>query len=345
MKPQVRPPDPDNGTYILGCNDPENLMQAPRMGLAGVHLFAGGSGSGKTTLLFQMIKAMQSGAKFFGHPTQNHKLVYTSLDRTELETEFTADRVGVDPKSVPHYRFGMEAANPNDGDYRLERLILGALELHPDLKILVVDGITLFAMHGKINDYQAMALWYQRVGDFCRKHGICLIGITHSPKSRAGQEITDARQMAIGSVATPGSVGTLLVIESKSDSLWKLHFLSRDLPDECITVTKDDVRGTLIEVPANMSNNEISVISMAAKWALGAAQPAGDVIKALRASGLSRATCYRTLDSLVAKGTIYKPKHGFYARTPVEERVDAAEHNRAEQAGELVPFETGSFMA
>lgn len=337
MKPQERPPDPPNNVYILGNPNAEAVPPTPTMGLHQVHLFAGSSGTGKTTVLFQLIDCMKRGEPFFGRPTQWHPTVYATIDRTELETELTAERVGLPRDFVPHYRFKFVRADPEDkDDHRIERLILGCKNLHPDMKILIIDGITLFAVHGKINDYQEMAGWYQRIGDFARDHDICIIGVTHTPKQREGNKILDPRQMIIGSSSQGGCSGSLFVIESTGKDRWKMHILPRDLPEDDIEITKDD-RGRLIEVPSTANNRESTALAIIGAFAPDAPIPAAVLLEKFKESGIGRSKAFQAISLLYAQGKIYKPSYGHYARTRIEYQADAAQLAADESAPPFDP--------
>lgn len=247
------PPRLAAGDYILGnpYDEGSAMVAMPR---EGVHLISGSSGSGKTTLLFTMIKHMQEGKPFMGYPTKNVPLVYLSMDRTGAQTENTMDRVGLARNAFPYFRCRLDMPDMSqDEDDRLHEVIRAGLIQRPDAKLIIIDGFTMLAPHGRMNDYLSMAVSLQRTTDFLAERDIALIGLTHSPKQRADNKIPDPRQLVIGSTATPGSCASVIVVEKMShkpgDYRRRITIMARDLPEET-KIMNIDSTGQMVEEEA-----------------------------------------------------------------------------------------------
>jgi KaiC/GvpD/RAD55 family RecA-like ATPase len=68
-----------------------------------ISLVLGPSGAGKTTWLLQFIQAWYRGDPLFSRPVCPSEFLFLSFDRSEDSLERTAERLGLDLKTLPHW--------------------------------------------------------------------------------------------------------------------------------------------------------------------------------------------------------------------------------------------------
>lgn len=340
--------------FIIGSLEPDGKPFMPRHG---VHVIGGASGAGKTTFLFQLLTTMRREGTFFGRPTRNLKIAYATLDRDYAETDETLERMGIDKTQWPIYQYDLRLALQSDiDDHRIEVLLDSIHKLQPAAEVIIIDGIMMVAMHGRINEYQAMAFWFGRIKQWCNRHNIAVIGLVHSTKNKKGQEITDPRQMVLGSVASAGVLGSMLIFQSANkEDHYKLHFIGRNTATDTVDVEKD-ANGLIIESPKDSAKNQSALFDIMGQWPPNTPVALSVILAETAKKNLSRATTCRALTAAVAAGELYKPAFGKYARhalspedQPAQSTAAAAsEAPGAEQsatAGISKTDETGSFAA
>jgi hypothetical protein len=327
--------------YILGPDPGTKGEGFAVMPLGRIHILAGASGTGKTRWLFQLIDAMAKGEDFMGYKTQWHPMVYCAFDRQVDEQEETMRAVGLDPGIVPHEWLRVPDLPRDQGqkDRRLEEIVRGLINKYPATKIFIFDALYILAAHGQMNNYVIMAEWLQRIGEMCREQGITVIGVVHSSKQRKGNEITDPRYAAQGSVATGGFTSCQVVAESPSteDPEKRLiHIYPRNAPQATFPLVMNN-KGILVP---DLGDEDSKIYFLETRVFGGLKEGKliafAEIWEACRKSGMSKSTLNRYLDKLIDQGKIVKSGRGLYCQATPRE-VPPPEGDDA------VPFEPGDY--
>lgn len=302
--------------YILGPDPSQGgFAMVP---LRRVHMLAGASGTGKTRWLFQLLKAMYAGENFMGFQTQRHPVVYCAFDRQVDEQEETMRAVGLDPALVPHKWLKVPDL-PRDKsrkDDRFEIIVRDLKNEFPATTIFIFDALYILAAHGEMNNYVIMAEWLQRLGEMCRAQDITIIGVVHSPKQRKGNEITDPRYTAQGSVATGGFTSTQIVIESPSQDdpdKRMIHIYPRNAKEDHISMVMGEGGIFGIDEAEEDGNLFYLETTIMAGLAPGAAIPLRDIASTMKSKlNVSKSATQRYLGALVECGKVCKYGRGMY---------------------------------
>ncbi len=155
-----------------------------------VHLIAGPSGGGKTTFLFNMIRQWQNGQPVLNHASHPKDFYYISLDRSEQLVRNRMEAEGIDPDTIPHLSLRKSST--------WEKV----LSIVPaTTKVLFIDGFSRLCPGGKPNDYNTVADFLAKLGDYCVEKDITIIGVVHATKVKEGESFLEPQPPK--SISTP----------------------------------------------------------------------------------------------------------------------------------------------
>lgn len=275
-----------------------------------VNLIGGASGAGKTRMIFQLIKASQEGTDFLGMKTVPTKWAYVSGDRGAESVEETMEDIGV---KIPI--FSMVDKNLVCGD-----LIKKVFPQLPTFlgympEIIFVDGFTSMVPGGDPNDYDSVAKWLANLQRYCQKLNLSILGSAHATKAREGDMIRDARQRILGSTAWAGFSQDIIILDrifkKNQENLRTINILRRNGKEEII-------QGIFNEGRLELDTTADDKLDGAAFVLEGLIPPPGSsfdshILEHLaKSKGISRASFYRWLHSLVEDHRVIKENKGSY---------------------------------
>src|SRR5205823_3740266 len=110
------------------------------------------------------------GEPLFGYQSRPEPFVYISCDRSADGVLRTFDRLGIDPAQCPFF-----GAADKPGLTTIRAVINYALKLHPEARVLVVEGFAAMVPGGQTNDYTAVAKYLKSLTRFCKQKRITII--------------------------------------------------------------------------------------------------------------------------------------------------------------------------
>lgn len=274
-----------------------------------VHFIIGPSGSGKTRFSFQFMRDWAAGKPFHGHACHPYPFAYVSCDRSLDSVKRTLDDL-----SIPHDAFLM-FSDVDDKLNNLESIVAKARTLDPKVEVLFIDGFVSLLPGGKINDYNAVAGWLKDLNRLCKRLHITLIGISHTAKTKEGEDYLRPREKALGSVAFGGFADAFLVLlpvdtEERTSSRRRLMILPRQGKTECHEYEFNEKGELLPAGPSLIPDPGTRVRSFVL------AMPVGSVFTYEELIGigkLSKSQLHRILGDLIRKGLVERCGKGEYA--------------------------------
>lgn len=325
--------------YFLSPGTPDRFL-AKRQ----VNLIGGASGAGKTRLIFQLIKASTEGTDFMGMKTTPIKWAYVSGDRGAESVEETMESIGV---KIPI--FSMVDMDMVCGSLTKKVFphLPGFLGYMPDM--IFVDGFTSMVPGGEPNNYDAVAKWLASLQRYCQKLNLAILGSAHATKVREGDQIMDPRQRILGSSAWAGFAQDIIILDrvfkkDEGDSR-VLNILRRNGREEVIKVVFKDGR---LEIDNSVTEKaEGAAFVLEGLLTVGAKFESSMMEHLARQKGVSRATYYRWLHSMVECGRLVKETKGTYlvAAGPTEDILGNYETSKQSEEGQTNHGQDGSHRA
>lgn len=301
-----------------------------------INLLAGASGVGKTALIAYMARCLIHGEPLLGHqPQPVPGVCYISTDRRwDDGADHWFKLMGV--SDLPHY------ALTQDRGFDLKRFSQVRAGLHAQVFdealtkagagpgwVVFADPIALF-MGGDMNNYVRImqaSLFLRRVVE---DRQVCVIGVDHSSKQKGEQDRYVRLQDRIGgSMAKLAYADTQMYLaspdETDSDAytfLWNPHYA----PSQTFSLRKDN-RGLFVPVHDLTAVTAPLLTPEEAPIYHEIPEPP-QAISTAELVGLfadsSRATLWRRLTSLEAKGYVRQPRRGAWSRaTPTAPSTSA----------------------
>lgn len=192
---------------------PTEFIANPILPTRLVHLLAGASGSSKTTYLFQNLPKYERGEAWDGgFQTKPGKYLYIACDRPLREADDTLRRIGIDPDTVTRFSLVDEKNKHFRQNYKA--LFAHVVQNYPDIQLLVIDAIYVLTPSGKYSDNASVNDFLTEMAILCDKHGLTIIGTTHSPKMKEGDTYLQARECILGAIGWGGFASTVMYIHS-----------------------------------------------------------------------------------------------------------------------------------
>jgi hypothetical protein len=243
-----------------------------------IHLIAGPSGAGKSTLLLQFIQDWSQGKSFFDHASYPEPFLYVSGDRSADGVRRTLSRVGIDASAFPLFPV-IEKTEVEE----IENIIELALGRFPSARVLFIEGLGSLVSGGKTNDYSSVAKFLKKLTRMCKKRKLTIIGVIHSAKTKKGEEYSNPREKALGSVAWGAYSETIIYVEpvdpqNPADTLRRVQILPRNAKSESFDMKLDE-NGRLIPASPKMPPQPL-LLSFLAKLGEGKDFTTEEVLKA-----------------------------------------------------------------
>lgn len=174
-------------------------------------IIAGESASGKTTIVTGLVHAVSRGQKYLGTPVQMGATLYLAVEdaagvKKRLET---FERKTDQPLYSPVYIVDHGIDFSRTEDFHAVREIIGTCQEQSGHKIRLVVIDTLSKCLGSLseNDSSDMNFLFGGLEEICRRTGVTVLGIHHTPKSDAGQ--------LRGSGAIQGAAHSVLMVKGR----------------------------------------------------------------------------------------------------------------------------------
>lgn len=183
-----------------------------------INLIYGPPGSGKTRLMFDLFQCIIKASKFLGQFNVSClDFAYATYDRSEKKTRKLLEEFDLSNIMYKSLR-NVKSASQTHEDVPIDQLP----SLFPSAKVIAVDGFGLTIPGGKCNDYSVMGNYLRWCGTVAEKKGVAFLFSLHTPKQKTNSQITNARQMALGSTILSGIAEGMIYID---------HYDSMDLDD------------------------------------------------------------------------------------------------------------------
>jgi AAA domain len=289
-----------------------------------IHIVAGASGAGKSTLMSQIADQLLKGEDIFGYtPNPISGIAYLAFDRTTKGMGRTFERSLQNTETPFPFYSTINSPEFSKPEYRDP---VGAIkrlhELHPEVDVLIVDGIGM-AFRGdsaKLDQVSGFIHHILRALDELPTD-LTIFAIHHMSKQKKGNEYAQARAKLHGSIAWAATAETIILIEPENDSDPEnpnriLTLSPRNSPDKVYTYCFDEygrlIPGAKLEDPSKGKKSEF----FAAVHELPEGEVPVHILKALAMSyNISDATYNRWLKELVeGGGVLSKLRRGVYVR-------------------------------
>lgn len=293
-----------------------------------IHIIAGASGAGKSTLLSQIADQLLKGDDVFGYtPNPITGIAYLAFDRTLKGMGRTFERSLQNAETpFPFY----STVNSPEFSKPEHRQPVGAIkrlrELHPEVDLLIVDGIGM-AFKGEPGKLDQTTTFIQ---DILRtldtlETDLTIFAIHHTSKQKKGNEYAQARAKLHGSIGWAATCETCILIEPENESDPEnphrlITLCPRNAPERQYTYCFDEygrlIPGAKLEDPARADKEMF-------KEMLHKLIPGEYNIHQLRdlatPYGVSEATIKRWLrDFVESESWFVKGKRGSYVRLSVK---------------------------
>lgn len=166
-------------------------------------LVAGSSGVGKTKLTIQLVMALESGEKFFGHSTTQARCLYVACDRGRDSFKRSLDAYGLGYESfawvverdAPAISTELTLSKP-------AQILEWTHRKHPGTRLVVLDGLS--GLVKDVCDYQGVKAMIRQCQDRCESFDLAVLGTVHATKIRTLDKICNPRERVLGTVAWGG---------------------------------------------------------------------------------------------------------------------------------------------
>ena len=289
-----------------------------------LHIIAGASGAGKSTLMAQIADQLIKGEDVFGYtPNPISGIAYLAFDRSANGMGRTFERsLQSSTTPFPYY----STINSPEFSKPEHRDPVGAIkhlrELHPEVDILIVDGIGM-AYRGDSAKLSEVASFIHGIVRAMSemKTDLTIFAIHHMSKQKKGNEYAQARAKLHGSIAWAATAETIILIEPENENDPEnpnriLTISPRNSPDRIHTYCFDEygrlIPGAKLQDPSQGKKHEFIEIV--------AALPAGEIttanLKTLVTSfNISDATFKRWLKDIAEEGNVLiKTGKGLFTR-------------------------------
>lgn len=195
-----------------------------------VSILAGASGAGKSTLIFQMVARLQHNEPVFGNDiVPDLKIAYIRGDRSwEMEGRHMAEKAGVDLDHFPVWSLTDDLTTPETKfEHHPMELLDEQLGKMLPADLIIIDTLPSF-FGCDTNAYHATAARLIRVGRWCKKYGITILGTHHSSKARTDFTFKRPQDRILGSAALLGFSSNHLYLmepEEGGSAVFQLHVL------------------------------------------------------------------------------------------------------------------------
>jgi hypothetical protein len=290
-----------------------------------VSILAGSSGCGKSTLLMQCLSAFQAGeTSFLGHKIDlDTRWGYLANDHAWKLYEDTARRCRLRINDLPN------VSVMDDDTIDLEKFRQSPLHLLEELLLRLADqGATAVVVDtlvswfgGDIRNYNGPAYALLRLGRFCRKHQITILGTHHATKARTDFTFKRPQDRINGSGSLLGFSSTQLCLippDENGTASYQFHVIAHNAPAKMIALSRDEASagGTFTPFNAAQENNgslvgieeELTELIYAAQ---GMSVTRGHMMASL-GGRVSPSSLDRFLRKLQQEGAIQKTRHGEY---------------------------------
>lgn len=284
-----------------------------------VHLLAGPSGVGKSNLLSYILPTWLEEGELWGFrchpPARGQGAIVVSCDRSEESIQRNLDRHGL-TKPWPFV-----AARMIPGDDRLKSVMDWVRSHHPEVRLLVVEGIARLVPEGKISDYAIVAEFLERAQFYCKSYNLTLLGTAHATKTKDTEKFPNPRQRILGSVAW-GAYSDLVIVmdpEDPEDVRNKnrvIHVLPRDAEEFVVKMCNSG--GVLKSVDEEAEDQMDSLMDQElGKIPAGAVVSTLEFVRIAFNLSLSRPTCERWISRTVMQGRLQRVGRGKYAKVSI----------------------------
>ena len=200
----------------------------------GLVLLAAPPKAGKSFFVLGLCVAVAKGEPFLGFPTSRGRALYFCFEDDEKRLQ--KRMFEITDEAFPGLTFCTEVIKLEDGKF------ISYLESHmrkyPDTKLIVVDTLNYIRTDdGGANMYKRDYDDIIPLHDFAQKHGVTMVLVHHTRKTRDGDEYSAAS----GSTGLTGAVDTYLLLKrpKRSDSEAVLFISGRDIETTEIEIVHD----------------------------------------------------------------------------------------------------------
>ena len=210
---------------LLSMNFPDLVFYVDRILTTGLTLLWGFAKTGKSYLALMILLAVSSGGYVLGHlKTRKAAVMLISLEDGLRRLQKRLKDAGAQPNDNFHI-FTDWLRGPKGIDKLREYL-----DANPDIKVVVIDTLFLFAKMADSNDYSATTAIMERLKRIADERDLCIIVLHHSRKTSKMNEGGDISETALGSTGIVAGPDHLLYLvrtpSGQSDAV--LHFKSKD---------------------------------------------------------------------------------------------------------------------
>jgi hypothetical protein len=289
-----------------------------------VSILAAPSGGGKTTLLMQMLQTFNNGEDaFLGHRLDlKTKWGYLANDHAWKMYEETAARAGLDTRHLPHISV-MDDESIDLEIFRTEPLkvleqCLDKLRAEGCTAVVVDTLVSFFGSDVKAYNQNAYALL--RIGRYCRKHKLTILGTHHTTKARTDFGFKRPQDRISGSMSLLGFSSTQLCLvppDETGNATCEFHIIAHNAPAKMIPLVREEHKGTFVQFDAALAGRPLDPESQKVLAALsdvaveGASVPRSLLVAKLREQ-VAPTAVDRSLRLLIKEGHVHKAKHGEY---------------------------------
>lgn len=227
----------------------------------------------------------------------------------------------------------MAASDGYDQWRAMQWCITDAIRRWPDTRLLILDNVLQFQpkrqRHEAPEDVEERYLWW--LAGVADDHRLAILIIDHNTKATADDNDSTAFAKAQGTFRKQAWLtGGMITMQKPSkkemlpdgeimpDNAIKIRTSMRACADATLIVQRDDTRGHHVVI--GTQTLALTVVQRRVYDAIrnGATTPAALV---LALPDMAKNHIVNTATALVAKGTIYRPRHGEYAITPTTQQT------------------------
>jgi hypothetical protein len=315
---------------VIACVDNQQHLLMP-----GVCQLAAGSKAGKSTIALHFAYCVATGSdEVFGtkkyHVPHGGRVVYFDLENDagitgrRMADSFATmpDLLTIVPPERWHSVVGVAMTRKVDRWRAMQWYISDALRRWPDTKLLILDNVLQFqprrSQHETPEDLeQRYMMWLAHVAS--ERRGMCIMLVDHNTKAQATDNEQIMMHKAQGTFRKQallnGGVLTVYTAPKKDNApehALKLATTMRACENTAIILTRDDTRGH--HVVLDVERLPLSVVQRRVYEAIrSGCATLDEMCNAL--PDMAKNYIHNTVQAILAKGVITKPRYGTYAVT------------------------------